>query len=236
MIENEVFDGRLRDGGPIYHETNLDHFISEPWNAFSSLTFIIPVIIFMFLLKGQYKNYKFIIYWCSPLLVIGGIGSTLYHAFRVSKFFLLMDVLPIVILTISVSIYFMVKILPNWKWVVGVILVSIILRFLIFGTFELKEQTAINISYFITGILIFVPALFLIRQTKMEAIKDLLLSTFFLSLALFFRYYDDVEKPFIAMGTHWLWHVACAIGALYLGLYLKKIKDFYDLKLKPVNN
>ncbi len=72
----------LSDGGPVYFETNLQNFIVEPWNAFSSLTIVLPAIYFLIKLYGKYRNYAFVIYFCCPLLLIGGFGSTFYHAFR----------------------------------------------------------------------------------------------------------------------------------------------------------
>ena len=85
------------DGGPIYVETDLSHFIAETWNALSSLAILLPAVYWGFKLPGNIKKYYFI-YYCIPLLFLGGLGSMLFHAFRTSGWLLIMDVFPTVIL------------------------------------------------------------------------------------------------------------------------------------------
>lgn len=220
----------ITDEGPIYHETDVSQFIVEPWNAFSSLLFLVPVIYFLFLLRGQYKANWFLIYLSSPLLVIGGIGSTIYHAFRASRFFIFMDFLPIAILTLSISIFLWIKILPKWWYVIFIILLSFGLRSV--GFYYYEGQTGINISYFITGVMIFLPALLVLFRTRFFKVNYLLLAIVFFILALFFRYADDWETPLLYMGTHWVWHLCTAIGSLFLGLYIKYL---VPLSVKRMN-
>jgi predicted membrane channel-forming protein YqfA (hemolysin III family) len=214
---------RLPDGGPLYFETDLDHLIVEPWNAFSSLTFLIPVAYLLWRLRGQYREYAFLIFWAAPLMAIGGIGSTIYHAFRVSRFFLFMDFVPIALLTISVSIYLWLKVLSRWYWVVLVIAASVALRFLAFNYFI--GNARINSSYFITGVMIFLPALIFLARTHFFEIRQLMISGVFLALALLFRYTDDFYPPLLPNGTHWLWHIFTSAGAIFLAIYLIKIKN-----------
>ncbi|MBE0638596.1 MAG: hypothetical protein IH598_08750 [Bacteroidales bacterium] len=214
---------RLPDGGPVYHETDLDHLFVEPWNAISSLTFLIPVFYLLYHLRGQYRQYAFLIFWAAPLMAIGGIGSTLYHAFRAHRFFLFLDFVPIAIMTLSISIYLWNKVLPHWMYVIGVITVSLIFRF---AAFRLVEgHAAINLSYFITGLMIFLPAMIFLISTRFKYVKYLLYSALFLLLALFFRHADDWENQIFKAGTHWLWHIFTSIGALTLAVYLIKVKD-----------
>lgn len=56
------FDQRLADGGPLYTETNLDHFIAEPWNMVSSLLVIIPSLYILFLNKNNWRFGSYIIF------------------------------------------------------------------------------------------------------------------------------------------------------------------------------
>jgi len=212
---------RLTDGGPVYFETDLGHFIVEPWNAFSSLTFLIPVIYLLFKLRGQYRNYTFLLFWAAPLMALGGIGSTIYHAFRASRFFLFMDFVPIAFLTISISIYFWLKILPKWWYVLIIIAASVGIRFLMWGFFS--GSGSINASYFLTGLMIFLPAIIFLFRTNFFEFRHLLYSAIFLVLALFFRYADDWQTPLLPNGTHWLWHVSTSIGAVAMANYLVKI-------------
>jgi hypothetical protein len=206
------------DGGPVYAETDLTRFVAEPWNAYSSLTFLIPVIYWFLKLRKHYREYPFLIL-CMPLLALGGFGSTFYHAFRSSAFFLWMDVLPIAILTLLVSLYFWWKSLGRWEYVALITVVFIGIRVFIYQEVALAQQQAINLSYFITGLMIFLPAFLLLLKTGYAGAKAISMATVFFILSLVFR---QIDSPFFAlpMGTHWLWHTCCAIGAFFLAHYL----------------
>lgn len=224
---------RIADGGPLYFETDFNHLIVEPWNAFSSLTFLIPVFYLLWKLRGHYREYAFLVFWAAPLMAIGGLGSTIYHAFRESRFFLFMDFVPIALLTVSVSIYLCLKVLPKWWWVVLIIAASMGLRFLAFGIFSGSGR--INASYFITGVMIFLPAIIFLVRTHFYEVRLLIYGALLLGLALFFRYADDFRPPLLPNGTHWLWHVSTSAGAIFMAIYLVKIRhvkmnDFSEKK------
>lgn len=218
------------DGGPLYAETDLTKYIAEPWNAYSSLTFLLPVIYWFIRLRRHYKDYPFLIA-CMPLLALGGIGSTLYHAFRDSLFFLRMDVMPIALLTLTVSLYFWWKSIGRWEYVAVIAFVFIGIRIFIYQEVVLAQQQAINLSYFITGIMIFLPAFLLLLRTQYKGTKAIITATVFFILSLIFR---QIDTPFLIlpMGTHWLWHSCCAIGAFFLADYLYIIAN---LNLQRVN-
>ena len=140
------------DGGPIYAETDLSGFIAEPWNALSSLAIVLPAIYWAIKLKGQVRTYTFI-YYCVPLLFLGGTGSTLFHAFRAHRGFLMMDWMPTAILMLSVSIYFWYKVL-NQVWHVPIVIIgSFVLRIGFFALFP--NLRTINANYFFTGVMMF---------------------------------------------------------------------------------
>lgn len=224
--EHAGFYSFVTDGGPIYHETLPGGTIIEPWNAFSSLALLVPVFFIWLRLRGNYKKNLFLVYWCAPLLLLGGIGSTLYHAFRSSPWLMYLDVLPIVLLTISIGFYFLLKVTSRWWMATAIILISLIIRSIGFSTMSM--QTAINFSYLINGAIIFVPAMAYLKQTSFKSLGWLVASVACFALALFFRYFDDFQTQFFPQGTHYLWHACCAIGAMTIGEYLlmtTKTKD-----------
>ncbi len=216
------------DGGPIYAETDLTSFISEPWNALSSLAIALPSLYWAFRLRWNFRDYGFL-YFLMPLLFLGGVGSTLYHAFRSSRLLLLMDVVPTAIVTFSVGVYFWAKVLPR-KWqVVSVIVPITFLRFAIFEYFDV--QFAINLSYFITGSLIFSPVLIYLFKNNRRHVFPIILSGLFLSVSLLFRRMDFYAAEFISIGSHFLWHIFSGFGAFYLAKYLYLIrKDELEMK------
>ena len=208
------------DHGPIYRETtDLSQLIVEPWNAFSSLTFLIPAFIFLWQLRGQYKEQAFIVYFCIPLLVFGGLGSTLFHAFRSSGWLLLMDVLPIVLLVLGISIVMWLKVLPK-KWLLIPILVAFFgLSYL--ATAGLEGQDRISAGYVVRGTMLLLPCLLFLLRSRFRHSVLFFSACFALILALLFRFTDEkVHIDFMPWGTHWLWHVSTAVGGYFLGLYL----------------
>lgn len=219
----------LPDGGGFYAETNPKYWLMEPWNAITSLFFLFPVFYWFYKLKGKYKEHWFITF-SLPLLFLGGLGSTLFHAFRVSYFFLLLDVLPILILTVALSIHFLLKLLPKWWYIFLIIVPYLILQVMMFTYMPLTTSAKINISYFFRGVMMFLPALLVLQKTKFEAVKYLLATIFFFILALIFRQYDKEFAFVMYMGSHWLWHIFTVVGAFLLAEYLYRLRN-YELSL-----
>lgn len=216
------------DGGPIYAETDLTAFISEPWNAISSLAIVLPAVYWAFKLKWNTRKYPFL-YYLMPLLFLGGTGSLLFHAFRSSPLLLWMDVLPTAIVTLSVSVYFWNKILAR-KWqVASVVIPFTFIRFAVFDFYS--GQFAVNLNYFITGFLIFFPIIFYLSKHQYKHFSSILISVIFLSLSLIFRRVDYSFAEWIPMGSHFLWHIFSGVGAFYMAMYLYLIrKDELELK------
>lgn len=209
------------DGGPVYAETDLNAYISEPWNAISSIAIVLPVVYWAFKLKWNFRDYPFL-FFLMPLLFLGGTGSTLYHAFRSSSLLLWMDVLPTAVVTLAVGIYFWNKILSR-KWQVACVVVPFtFMRFLV--VHQLDGSLATNINYFLTGFLIFFPIIFYLERNKFKHIYSILLSVIFLSISLIFRRIDHNVADFIPMGSHFLWHIFSGFGAYYLAEYLYYIR------------
>lgn len=216
------------DHGPVYRETtDLSLLIVEPWNAWSSLTFLIPVFIFLWQLRGLHAHYAFIVWFCCPLLVIGGLGSTFFHAFRTSTFLLLMDAIPIVILVVGISIWMWLKVLPKRIHLLWILLIFAGLTIL--SGFFLNGQDRISAGYFFRGWMLLLPCYLFLRQTKFQNSGRLFTAITFFALALLFRFLDEkIEIGFMPWGTHWLWHVSTAFGAYFLGEYL--IKNAYRIQ------
>jgi len=227
----DSFHQILPDGGPVYYETPDsigDFFIVEPWNAISSLAYLIPVIYWFYKLRNNKKEYLFLLS-CLPLMFFGGLGSTLFHGFRSSSFLLYLDFVPILILLAMITYYFLYQLLNNHYIVSGLMLLIFASRFSINAYFP--SHTGTNLSYFIGGAAVFIPALLLLKRSNYLGLTAILFAVLFFSLALFFREFDRwPEQPF-AMGTHFLWHIFSAFGGFFLGKYLFQFK-FYKMRFK----
>lgn len=209
---------RLPDGGPVYAETGMnDGFLVEPWNALTSLLMLIPVIYWLFRIRKERSTYKFMLF-AIPLMALGGIGSALFHGLRISVVFLIMDVAPSAILTLSLAIYFWIKLLKKWYYVLLLFIPMVLLRFLVFTS--LPGHAAINTSYAVTGATILLPIPFLLHRTHYRGVWPISLTLLSFGLALMFRESDMRASEVLDMGSHFLWHTFSAIGGFFILQYL----------------
>jgi hypothetical protein len=216
---------QIFDHGPMYNEFVHDTLIHEPWNAYSSLCFFIPVIFWLIYLRGKYRTYG-IITALLPLLFLNGLGSTLFHAFRASNWFLLLDWLPAALMTLILSIYFWYRVTQKlWK-AIGVVGVFYILAFTMVKI--LSQQTGLSgpsIGYFFTGAAFLVPVIIDLKRNQWKHAGLYVVSLFCLVLALLFRILDyPSPNPFawLPQGTHFLWHVSSSLAVFTLGFYIYK--------------
>lgn len=221
-MPTDWFDHTLQDGGPLYTETNPGHIIVEPWNALSSLFIVIPAVIWLIRIRKDYKSYRFLAF-CMPLMILGGTGSTIFHAFRASGFFLIMDVLPTAILSLSLGIYFWSKLVRKWSYVIILIFLFIVPRFLFFR--NLPQHAAINVSYAFSGIFIGLPLLLTLFKNSWYRINLVVYAIVFFTIALIFRETDTYPISFLPMGTHFLWHVFSGFGAYCILAYLYAFRN-----------
>ena len=216
---------QIFDHGPMYNEFVHDTLIHEPWNAYSSLCFFIPVIFWLIYLRGKYRTYG-IITALLPLLFLNGLGSTLFHAFRASNWFLLLDWLPAALMTLILSIYFWYRVTQKlWK-AISVVLGFYILAFTMVKI--LSQQTGLSgpsIGYFFTGAAFLVPVIIDLKRNQWKHAGLYMVSLFCLVLALLFRILDyPTPNPFawLPQGTHFLWHVTSSLAVFTLGFYIYK--------------
>ncbi len=217
------FNQRLADGGPRYAEYHPDLIVVEPWNAASSILMMIPAIYWFFKIKNNLKAKPFLVF-AIAMVFLGGLGSTLFHAFRVSQVFLLMDVLPSAVLTLAIAVYFWLRILNRWWYVLFIFIPVLFLRWLIFK--ELPNHISINISYAISGLLVIVPLLIFLVRSHYRKGDTVIYILIFFGLALLFRQLDVHSFALLPQGTHFLWHFFSAIGSYFILAYLFWIEGF----------
>lgn len=218
MLAFILLQAIARDGGPVYAESDFTQFIVEPWNAVSALLFLIIVGYWAYKLRSQYKEHLFLSV-IIPILAIGGIGGTIYHAFRVAYFYMLMDWVPILILCLAASAYFFARALKSWPTGIGLMLGSFVLQAFVFEFFP--ARLAINISYILLAALVLVPTAWVLYQTRYKAGSHVLLAVIAFSLAIFFRIADP--WVWIPMGTHFLWHLFGALACHCMLNYLYEV-------------
>lgn len=213
------------DEGPMYHEFVADSVVKEPWNAYSSLFFFIPVIYWIWRLKGEYKQ-NLVLTVLMPLLFLNGLGSTLFHAFRVSDLLLILDWLPAALVVVIITGYLWSKALNSI--VLGV--VACVFFFFsagfVFNTIQSKSL-AMNLGYLTEGIGFLTPTIIILFKTKFKDWIHIFLALLCLGLALLFRVLDfPTPNPFpnfMPQGTHFLWHIISSFAVFFLGTYIYRL-------------
>jgi hemolysin III len=220
------------DGGPIYAETNFSNIIVEPMNALSAIVFIIISTYWLWKIRNEALQFGFIFFSMS-LMLIGGIGGTIYHAFRVSKYYLLMDWLPITIIIIFCSVYFLNKIFHKLFLSILVVSISLLIQYYIWDyAGKHDHHLSITLNYLLLGISILLPILIYLFLQNWRNVKLVMLSLLFFSLALFFRLIDAYE--ILPFGTHFLWHTGGALAAWFIVKYIYLENDKYVKKVNQI--
>lgn len=212
------------DGGPIYIETNLNAFIAEPFNALTAIFFIGIAVYWLFKLRKDFKEHIFLTV-TSFILLIGGIGGTIYHAFRLSRVALVMDWLPIVILCFSASVYFLMKLFGRWYFGILSLVLFFLLEWLNF--IFIPSVFAVNVSYSLMALLILLPLLFYLKKQHWRNKKWVLIALLSFIIAITSRTIDHFQL--LPIGTYFLWYtfgaIACHSMFCYLYLDNKLVKN-----------
>jgi hypothetical protein len=208
---------QMPDGGPVYAETDPSRLLVEPLNAATALAFLVLVVVWAARLRGRYGRYPFLS-CCLPVLAVGGIGGTVYHAFRASRLFLAMDFVPIYVLGLAATVYLWARIRPRW-WHLALVTAATLVALTV-GQ-RVPRHYGITLSYGSLALLILLPAVVLLVRTRWRDgwLVGLALACF--GMALFFRFADAWRPLLLPVGTHWLWHLfgAATTGAMLEYLY-----------------
>lgn len=197
----------ITDGGPIYVETNLHHFVAEPFNAISAILFLGVAAWWAVRLWGKFQKHTFMTV-ALILLMIGGIGGSLYHAFRVSPVFLVMDWLPILLISFGASIYFFRQISGSWLSVILGLIAFSLLQWVNFSF--VPRQISVNVSYTLMALAVLIPTILLLRERGWKNAGWVAGALGAFVLAISFRAADATSSWH--MGTHFLWHVFGAVA------------------------
>ncbi len=228
---------RMADGGPVYKETPPDPAavsFAEPWNAVTAAFFIAIVLVWLWRLRGRYRQFPFIVS-CMPILFAGGIGGTLYHAFRTRQVWFLMDVVPISLLGAVGAIYLTIRLgkVYGLGWVlaaaVGLVGVYLAVNLFVFRLIQFPNANwPVNLSYASLAFIMIVPLGVVMVRTRFRHVAWVAGSLLSFGIAWFCRLADNTAWGDLPMGTHWLWHTFGAITTYGVTEY------FYRIEGKPL--
>lgn len=215
MILLQTLRRLLGDSGPIYTETQPDRWIVEPFNAASAFLFVLIVGYWLLRLRGQYRQHLFLSVSVG-VLAIGGIGGTLYHAFRTSEVFLVMDWLPILLLCVAASGYFLYRATRSWAITLGFIVMAFVLDAL--SSFITPRRLSINLNYVFMGLTVLIPTALVLIRTNFRSAGWVITALLAFGVALLFRVADP--WGWLPMGTHFLWHTFGAVACFSMFAYV----------------
>lgn len=214
---------RLQDRGPRYKETPPDPYassapaVAEPWNTVTAALFVVIVLGWVARLRGRFREYPFLA-CCLPILLAGGVGGTLYHAYRTRLAYFLLDVIPIQLLGLAGSIYLTTRLVRGAKlWRVIGIAVGLLVVFAavnegLFRALNLPlKNLRVNLNYAALAIIILVPLGAVLVRTRFRHVGWVAGGLAAFAVAWFFRLIDGTPSDTLPMGTHWLWHTFGAI-------------------------
>jgi hypothetical protein len=236
---------RMPDFGPIYKETPSDPFAAnarfpaEPWNTVTASFFILIAMYWFWRLKGEYRHYPFIVS-CLPILLAGGIGGTLYHAFRTRTAYFLLDVIPISVLGIAGSLYLTIKLsrsMGRLRVMATAFGLFVFYFFLNWGIRLIPNPPAnlpVNLSYASLAIVLLTPASVVLVKTQFRHVGWVIVALVCFCFGWFFRLVDNTSLIDWPMGTHWLWHTYGAATTLFLTEYFYRLERDDALARSPL--
>lgn len=222
----------VRDSGPIYKETIMNRFPVEPFNTVSNFIFLVTIIYFSYLIYKSDKKHWFLSA-CMPIYLMGFVGGTIYHATRSAEIWLLMDWVPIVVLCLACSIYFVARSEGPWIQKVLVVAVVIILNVLP-RSVDLPQGFRISMGYIGTAAAVVLPIALYGKYSAWRNFKYILLAILSFLVAVSFRTLDrffDIELLY--MGTHWLWHTMGGVAVFFLMKFIYLDNENYERPKKP---
>ena len=215
----QKFSRLAADGGPVYKETDLSRFPVEPFNTFSNIIFFLIIVYFAFKVYKEARKHYFLAV-SIPVLFLGFLGGTVYHASRSHPLWLYLDWVPIILLCMAASIYFVFKLDRSLEMKILIIAVIV---FISIGVRRLPVPLAYKdtVGYIATAITLLLPMVWYIVSTKGRHAGLIVCALGSFVLAIFFRMFDRfVEADMLYMGTHWLWHLFGGISVFFLMSYI----------------
>ena len=210
----------LPDHGPLYHETDLSRFPVEPWNTYSNIVFLLYVIYWGIRLYYAKEKHPFLVY-AVPILGIGLIGGTIYHATRSHYIWLLLDWGPIALLCIWLSLYYAQKLHYRTHRILILLALPIASVLFVHHYMETLPWVQFFLGYPVLAAMILYPMLHHARLHRWKSASFIFAAIFVFIVALFFRALDFTGNlDEMTMGTHWLWHLFGGITVHFLTIYI----------------
>lgn len=216
----------VADHGPIYAETDPGRFPVEPWATLTNLVFLFVIFYWARRLRGQWRRHL-VLALALPLLTVGWLGGTVYHATRSHDIWLILDWGPIVVLILMAAYWLWRRLLPasflssvaaGTALLLPVVLSAALARYL-----ALSGRSGISASYAILAAGVVIPAtLHCARRPDLRPLFAAVIACF--AAAIAFRSGDiPLAELGWPHGSHYLWHLFGGLATFFMFTFLHKL-------------
>lgn len=214
----------LPDWGPVYTETNLSQFPVEPWNTFTNLLFL-AIALYWWNRREKLESAEFrrFLKITLPLLLIGYVGGTLYHATRAHVVWMLMDVGPIYILGFITAIYHWRLLKISWVKIFLIYFGCFVIPNIVLWSLDISNMQRQTLGYLTLAVPCALPILWHVKVQKYVHLKSVIIPLLLIGCALIARSLDahPMVQQVLPMGTHWVWHSLGALTCHFLLLHME---------------
>lgn len=224
---------RPLDTGPIYFETHhpFHPWLIEPWNTVSNLAFLLLLLYWLPHARGANPLARYLRTGI-PILAIGWVGGTLYHGWRNSELWHMLDYFPIL---------FLVGWTATWFWrlcwsfppharfgkrtaaVVG--FAAPCLAVPLFFADPRQSVFLGSLTYFLLAVAMMTPVAILALRGPDRPLRWFVLCLCFLFSAILLRGAEEQVAAKLAVGTHFLWHCFGALACHFMILHLRAVME-----------
>lgn len=213
--------GLPHDRGPIYLETVMGRLPVEPWNTASNLLFLALIVYWTWrLVRAGIGPHRFIA-GALPVLFVGWVGGTIYHATRSANIWLFLDFGPIALLVVATAVFFWRRVRLPWLWVPFVVLGPSAAVMDGIAALGLPRVMGPMLGYPTLALSLLLPVLWNLAREGWADLRLVLAALIVFALAVMFRTFDSrLLVDLLPMGTHWLWHSLGAVAVQLLIAYI----------------
>ena len=223
------------DFGPLYTETLMGRFPVEPWNTCSNFAFLAIIIYWIRKTGLNYRRFP-LLAAALPILTIGFLGGTIYHATRGHPLWLILDFGPILLLTLLAAFYFWQQLTGKiWLAFILLLLPPLLVRGIPSAFTALTLHHKIALGYIGLAFSIILPALLYCRKLHWRGLTQLCACLIAFALAITARQLDSTSgAALLPMGSHFLWHLWGALATHLLISFIYLSNTLAVLRSSPV--
>jgi len=210
----------VSDSGPVYRETGAGDLLVEPWNTSSNLVFLIYCLYWFWTIRKNHKGHLFLSF-AVPVVMIGYVGGTIYHATRKHDLWLFLDWGPIALLCIALSIRYAIKLHYTRFQMTLLIGIPILINLGLGQVAGKAPWLKLVLNYPLLAGVVLWPIIHNVFIHKGSHAIWVIAAMVFFTIALGFRAIDFTEAlPSMTMGTHWLWHIFGCLAVHLVTVYI----------------